>query len=56
LKCLKNDLETVGFASIVPWEWRNVEHSSIDDYSQSYLPHMDKENGRLMTLNITAEK
>ena len=26
------------------------------DYSQSYLPHMDKENGMLMSLNLQAVK
>jgi hypothetical protein len=28
----------------------------MDDYSQSYLPHMDKENGTLMSLNLEAVK
>ena len=27
-----------------------------DDYSQSYLPHMDKENGMLMSLNLEGRK
>lgn len=34
------------------WDWRETEHSHIDDYSQAYLPHMDKENGKLMSLNM----
>ena len=28
----------------------------IDDYSQSYYPHMDKEDGKLMSLNVEAVK
>jgi hypothetical protein len=27
-----------------------------DDFSKSYLPHMDKDNGILMSLNILATK
>lgn len=32
--------------------WKNTEHSQFDDYSQSYIPHMDKINGTLMSLNV----
>jgi ubiquinone/menaquinone biosynthesis C-methylase UbiE len=53
---LKEDLEDVGFKEISTWDWRNTEHSHIDDYSQCYLPHMDKINGTLMSLNIIAIK
>jgi hypothetical protein len=28
----------------------------FDDHSQAYLPHMDKENGTLISLNIEAVK
>jgi len=28
----------------------------MDDHSQAYLPHMDKENGILISLNIEATK
>ena len=51
---LKESLLEVGFNSVQPWDWRNVEHAHIDDYSQSYIPHMDKENGVLMSLNLEA--
>ena len=37
-------------------DWRDTEHSELDDFSQSYLPHMDKDNGKLMSLNIEAVK
>ena len=49
---LKNILENNGFKNVKLWNWKEVEHGSIDDYSQSYIPHMDKENGTLMSLNV----
>ena len=56
----KNYLSTLltktQFYDIQEWDWRSVEHGKIDDYSQAYLPHMDKENGMLMSLNIQAKK
>jgi predicted SAM-dependent methyltransferase len=45
-----------GFRETRRWDWRKVEHGHVDDYSQSYLPHMDKENGRLISLNLEAVK
>lgn len=53
---LSRDLRSVGFNTIRRWDWRSTEHAQYDDYSQCYLPHMDKENGRLMSLNIEAVK
>ena len=38
------------------YDWRNTEHADIDDYSQAYVPHMDKENGVLISLNVEARK
>ena len=38
-------LQMVKFKIIRKWDWRNTEHTYFDDYSQAYLPHMDKENG-----------
>ena len=49
-------LEETGFVHVRPWDWRKTEHSHIDDYSQAYIPHMDKEHGRLMSLNLEADK
>ncbi len=46
----------VGFSSFRRWDWRSTEHADIDDYSQAYLPHLDKDNGRLMSLNIEGIK
>ena len=49
-------MSSVGFVGIQKYEWQSLEHSNIDDYSQAYLPHMDKENGTLMSLNVEAIK
>jgi SAM-dependent methyltransferase len=53
---IKADLEKIGFKDVKRYDWRNTEHSHIDDFSQCYLPHMDKENGMLMSLNVEATK
>jgi len=55
-KTLSEDLISVGFKNIRIYNWENTEHCHIDDFSQCYLPHMDKKNGMLMSLNIEAEK
>lgn len=49
-------LESAGFVDCKPWEWRHTEHSHIDDHSQAYFPHMDKENGIQISLNIECRK
>jgi predicted SAM-dependent methyltransferase len=41
-----------GFREARRWDWRQVEHGHIDDYSQAYLPHMDKATGTLISLNM----
>ena len=55
-KSLKILLEQAGFINIKLWNWRDVDHGKYDDYSQSYIPHMDKENGTLMSLNVECIK
>ena len=45
-----------GFRDCREWEWRNTEHAQFDDHSQAYLPHMDKDNGVLMSLNVECTK
>ena len=55
-KYLTTILIDSGYTEIKEWDWRTTSHSGIDDYSQAYLPHMDKENGRQMSLNIMAKK
>ena len=44
------------FTNVRHWDWRKTEHAHIDDYSQAYYPHMDKENGILFNLNVEADK
>lgn len=53
---LRKELESLGFINIKNYSWRETEHFYVDDYSQAYLPHMDKTNGKLMSLNIEATK
>lgn len=50
------DLHKLGFSAVHHWDWQATEHADIDDYSQSYLPHMDKTNGTLVSLNLEAVK
>lgn len=49
-------LRKVGFVVVRRWDWRFTEHAEFDDYSQSHLPHMNKEHGLLMSLNLEAVK
>ena len=55
-RTLTKSLEEVGFKNVHRYDWRNTEHASIDDYSQAYFPHMDKEKGILISLNIEGTK
>jgi predicted SAM-dependent methyltransferase len=53
---LKRELESAGFTDVRRYDWRETEHAHIDDYSQAYIPHMDKENGILISLNVECTK
>ena len=53
---LRADLEAIGFIDVELYRWQDTEFAGHDDYSQAYLPHMDKEHGRLMSLNVIARK
>tara|TARA_Y100000034_G_C6862717_1_gene392824 strand:+ start:571 stop:1101 length:531 start_codon:yes stop_codon:yes gene_type:complete len=55
-KSLCRMLESVKFKNIKEWNWREVEHNIYDDISQAYLPHMDKETGLHMSLNLECIK
>jgi len=48
--------EQIGFNSVKRYNWRDTDHSHIDDCSQAYLPHMDKDNGTLISLNVECKK
>jgi len=54
---LERDLLSAGFKEVRRWDWRKTDpHYYCDDYSQAYWPHMDKEHGKLMSLNVEAVK
>lgn len=55
-KTLSEILTKVGFKDIKKYDWKTTEHFYVDDYSQAYLPHLDKLYGRLMSLNVEARK
>lgn len=55
-KSLESILNDVGFSDIKKYDWRNTDHSDVDDYSQAYIPHMDQKNGVLISLNIECMK
>lgn len=49
-------LGKLGFDEIHLWDWRQTEHADVDDFSQAYFPHMDKEHGMLFNLNMQGKK
>lgn len=55
-KSLKNILEKSGFRNTVLYDWKDTDHSHIDDHSQAYIPKMDKDNGVLISLNVETRK
>jgi|TARA_R110000851_G_scaffold72142_2_gene160079 predicted SAM-dependent methyltransferase len=59
-KVLSDGMKNKGFKKVQRYNWWEFEpfvnDPKYDDFSAMYLPHMDKENGRLMTLNVRGEK
>lgn len=55
-RSFKQILEECGFNDVHRYEWQSTEHSDVDDYSQAYYPHMDKQNGLLLSLNVECIK
>ena len=53
---LSEILQKVRFKNIHKYDWRQTIHKDYDDYSQAYIPHMDKEHGILISLNVECEK
>ena len=53
---LKKLLGSLDFCNVRQYDWRDTEHSQFDDHSQAYIPHMDKENGILVSLNVECLK
>jgi predicted SAM-dependent methyltransferase len=52
---LKAMLESAGFRNVRRWDWRKVFTGRLAGFDD-YIPHMDKERGRLISLNLEAEK
>ena len=46
----------VKFNNCIKYDWRKTEPADFDDHSQAYIPHMDKSNGTLISLNIESNK
>src|SRR5882672_1714793 len=53
---LEGELLAVGFKDVRRYDWRETEHASVDDFSQAHIPHMDKEHGILVSLNVECRK
>ena len=49
-------LKQIGFEQVREWDWKDVfsNQTDFDDHSQAYYPHMDKEKGLLISLNVEA--
>lgn len=55
-KKLHKTLSNSGFSNISLWDHKQVDHGKYDDHSQAYIPHMDKDKGTLMSLNVQCSK
>lgn len=58
-RSLRDVLESAGFVRVRRWDWRTVfagELNGFDDYSQAYFPHLRKDDGLLISLNIEATR
>jgi predicted SAM-dependent methyltransferase len=53
---LKEIADKLNFSNFEKYDWRKTEHSNFDDHSQAYIPHMDKDNGTLISLNVEMKK
>lgn len=53
---LKTLLVEAGFKRVRRYDWRQTELKDVDDFSKAYWPHMDVENGLLMSLNVECVK
>jgi predicted SAM-dependent methyltransferase len=45
-----------GFKVVSKYNWKKTIHLNYDDCSQAYFPHMDKNRGILVSLNVEAKK
>ncbi|MHB8694019.1 MAG: class I SAM-dependent methyltransferase [Solirubrobacteraceae bacterium] len=49
-------LNEAGFKRVSRYDWTQTEHADTDDFSKAYVPHMDHENGVLLSLNVECVK
>jgi len=49
-------LKNAGFSKITTYNWEDFLPQGYDDFSRAYIPHLDFENGRLMSLNVIGIK
>ena len=56
LASLTRVLEAAGFCAVRPYAWQDSVHRDTDDHSQAYFPHMDKQHGLLVSLNVEANR
>ena len=55
-KYLSELLRNIGFKEVYRYDWKDFLPENYDDYSRAYIPHMDFENGTLVSLNLLAIK
>lgn len=55
-KSLAKALTAAGFDSVERYEHLEVMPEGYDDYAMAYVPHMDSENGILISLNVQCRK
>ena len=55
-RSLASLLGSLDFCNIQYYDWRETEHAEFDDHSQAYIPHMDKQSGVLVSLNVECLK
>lgn len=53
---LEKLLNESNFTNVTRYDWKEFLPTDFDDFSRAYLPHMDMENGTLMSLNVTSIK
>lgn len=53
---LKHYLEKHGFKDVKKYRWQDFLPEGFDDLSRCYIPHLNFENGILMSLNVMAKK
>ena len=52
---IKDLLSQSGFINVRKYDWRQTETKDYDDHSKAYFPHMDKDKGIQISLNIEAD-